>query len=787
MAPLHVAAPTICYVGGMGKTNAVVGPAVADDQTDAPLRGDAAFRRLVDGIGDYAIFMLTPDGRVATWNEGARRIKLYSADEIIGQHFSRFYPDDVLASGHPAFELEQAAALGRFEDEGWRVRKDGSRFWANVVITALRDAAGRLIGFSKITRDLSERKAQEKALRQSEENLRLLIDGVEDYAVYRLDLDGTVASWNRGAERIKGYSADEIIGQHFSRFYEAETASSGWPDYELRVAAETGRFEDEGWRVRKDGSVFWANVIITAINDGTGTLRGYSEITRDLTERRRHEQSLRESEQSLRLLVDGVTDHAIVMLSPSGIFIGWNAGAERVHGFDSNEIVGQSAEALYTAQDVASGRPGHDLDAAAAQGSIKMSGWRVRRDGTRFWADVTLTAIRHGNGELRAYVQITQDVTQGRRVVELETEGKRIEEFIAMLAHELRNPLAPIGNAVAILKATASNRDQRRYVEIIGRQLGHLSRLVDDLLDVSRITTGKIRIREEALDLKAVVATAVESVRPMVLDYGHTLHLALPDMALPASGDPTRITQVIVNLVTNAAKYTPHGGCIGVTLMNEGGSAVLEVVDNGIGMSAELLATAFDVFVQGDRGLDRPQGGLGIGLTLVKRIVELHGGSVVATSAGAAQGVRVTVTLPLHEPCDEEKRSQPPVDAPELPSMNLLVIDDNVDAGETLALLLTAFGHRVRHAVDGAEGLRMVSADRPDAVLLDIGLPGMDGYELARLLRQIPDMKKTRLIAVTGYAGASDRLRAREAGFDSHVTKPVDIDLLLRALLPGSD
>jgi PAS domain S-box-containing protein len=250
-------------------------------------------RLLVNGTTDYAIFLLDPQGHVASWNPGAERIKGYRADEIIGQHFSRFYPEEVIDRGWPEHELEVARHEGRFEDEGWRLRKDGSRFWANVIITALRDEQGNLRGFSKITRDLSARMQAEEALRRSEERFRLLVEGARDYAIFLLDPQGHVASWNPGAERINGYRADEIIGQSFSRFYPQEAFDRGWPAHELEVAQAEGRFEDEGWRVRKDGSQFWANVIITALRDEAGNLRGFSKITRDITERKNAEEDAR--------------------------------------------------------------------------------------------------------------------------------------------------------------------------------------------------------------------------------------------------------------------------------------------------------------------------------------------------------------------------------------------------------------------------------------------------------------------------------------------------------------
>jgi PAS domain S-box-containing protein len=250
-------------------------------------------RLLVHGTTEYAIFMLDPQGQVVTWNAGAERIKGYRADEIIGQHFSRFYPQEAIDRGWPAHELKVAKAEGRFEDEGWRVRKDGTQFWANVVITPLHDDKGQLRGFSKVTRDLTARKQAEEALRRSEERFRLLVEGATDYAIFQLDPQGHVASWNPGAERIKGYRAEEIIGQHFSRFYPQEAIDRGWPAHELKVAKAEGRFEDEGWRVRKDGTQFWANVVITALHDDAGGFLGFSKITRDLTERKNSEENAR--------------------------------------------------------------------------------------------------------------------------------------------------------------------------------------------------------------------------------------------------------------------------------------------------------------------------------------------------------------------------------------------------------------------------------------------------------------------------------------------------------------
>jgi PAS domain S-box-containing protein len=264
--------------------------ATAERPGNIPDVGADLFRRLVTSVRDYAIFALDATGHIMTWNEGAQHIKGYAPNEIIGKHFSVFYPPERVAEGFPDYELRSAAETGRFEDEGWRIRKDGSRFWASVIITALRDDDGHLIGFAKVTRDLTERRAAEEALRQSEERFRLIVQTVRDYAIFMLDPTGHIATWNAGAERIKGYRSDEIIGKHFSVFYPPEDREWDKPAWELREAIRDGRFEDEGWRVRKDGSRFWANVVITALRDTDGRLVGFAKVTRDLTERRAAEQ-----------------------------------------------------------------------------------------------------------------------------------------------------------------------------------------------------------------------------------------------------------------------------------------------------------------------------------------------------------------------------------------------------------------------------------------------------------------------------------------------------------------
>jgi len=757
--------------------------AASDDTGFAALQqaGDQIFRRLVDSVVDYAIFVLSPRGNIVSWNAGAQRIKGYAASEAIGRHVSMFYTPEAVATGWPDEELRRAAEDGRFEDEGWRVRKDGSRFWANVIISSIVEPNGRLVGFSKVTRDLTERREHEKRLEESERNLRQLVEGVQDYAIFTLDPNGIITSWNLGAERIKGYTPAEAIGKHFSMLYPPQAIDARWPQEELQRAKTFGRFEDEGWRVRKDGTRIWANVVITAIVDHHGTLLGYSTGTRDLPERRRPEDELRERERNFRLLVDSVKDHAMFLLDRNGRIHTWNVGAQRVLGYSPEDALGRDVFTLYTEHDQSSGRPTVELAAATQAGAFRAEGWRQRADGTSFWAEVSTTALFDDAKRLQGFVQIVRDLTERQRVEALENEGRRISEFIALLSHELRNPLAPIQNAVAVLGKVAHSPEIKWCVDVIGRQAAHMKRLVDDLLDVSRITSGKIRIDQEPLDLNAVVGMAVDAMRGTAAKRGHTLAWHPAAQPLMLVGDAMRLNQVLVNLLVNAMKFTPPNGRIQVNVEKRGAAACVQVIDNGIGMSESLLRHAFEPFVQGPGALDRPEGGLGIGLTLVKSIVELHGGSVSVASRGPGHGTTITLSLPL---TSEGPKAEAPSaqTGSNVPPKKVLIVDDNRDSADSLALLLRIEGHEVHVAGDGAEALAQAERLQPHVVVLDIGLPKMDGYEVARRLRRLRWTHDVRLIAVTGYGQHDDLRASSDAGFEHHLIKPIDPAELARII-----
>ena len=482
---------------------------------------------------------------------------------------------------------------------------------------------------------------------------------------------------------------------------------------------------------------------------------------------------------------------AVVIATADGKIDQINAQTERLFGYDRGELIGRPVEILmptrFRRQHAEHG------EAYAASPSTRPMGtgldlWGLRKNGEEFPIEISLSPLPTEEGVLAA--SIIRDITAHRKLEEELRRGKREleqaqrhkDEFLATLAHELRNPLAPIRNAVECLGMeglTKSDLEMAR--DVIARQLSQMVRLVDDLLDVSRISRNKLELRKERIELAAVVECALESSRSLIEQCGHELTVFLPPLPVCMIADPTRLAQVILNLLNNAAKYTERGGHVRLTVERQGSDVVVSVRDNGVGILPEMLPHVFDLFTQVDRSLERSQGGLGIGLTLVRRLVEMHGGSVEARSGGHGMGSEFVVRLPVVEapptqPVNPEANTGPAA------ARRILVVDDNVDSAQTLARLLKMFGHETFTANDGGEAVEAAEEHRPEVILLDIGLPVLNGYDVARTIRDRPWGGEVVIVALTGWGQEEDRRRSKEAWIDHHLVKPVDPSALEKIL-----
>ena len=1125
------------------------------ERTRESLHGsEVRFRLLVEQVSEYAMFLLDPEGHIASWNLGAARIKGYSAREIIGQHFSKFYrPEDVWKCER---ELEVATRTGRVEDEGWRVRKDGSLFWANVVITCLRGTNGEKIGFAKITRDMTDRRRNDEAMRLSEERFRLLVESVKDYAIFILDPNGLVATWNIGAERIKGYRADEIIGQHFSRFYPEADVRAGKCEMELERALEHGRCEDEGWRIRKDGSRFWASVVITELRDHTGNLIGFAKVTRDLTERRAAEKErlklgqvaleqmsqlgalsealaaasstesvgqvvtdkahtfvqadvctlylLDERSQTLELIAErggnptvidrvrhitagsgnptyhiGTGDADAVWIETPDQYLSFfptlakipadgraqafwcvplvaeggtigmlGVGFHQPRSFSEHErafvhtFARQSAQALARARRLEAEHAAAALAerlraslsttirsiadaliATDASGSItlmngvaeSLTGWTeseacgrplpevfhvlhehtrvplrnpveqvlesggvvgltnhsvlVARDGREIPIDDSGAPIRSDAGVIQGVVLVFRDVTERKQeesrrafladatsalaesldyeltvarvahlavprladwcavdLVEVDRTHKRLavahvdpakiqlandlaarypadpnspaglphvlrtgqselyreipdamlvaqcvdqehlritralglrsamvvplvaraevlgaltfvaaesghryteqdlqlaeelarrcanaienartyrseqkarraaddanrakDEFLAIVSHELRTPLNAIMGWAKMLTMQAMDETRlKRAHDVIERNAVAMAQLIEDLLDMSRVISGKLRIEVQDVDVARVVEAAIESIRPAALAKAIEVSAVL-DTSLPAiMGDPARLQQIVWNLLSNAVKFTPKTGRVQVVVRRVESSLEIIVSDTGQGIAPHFLTNVFEPFRQEDASPSRHRGGLGLGLAISRQLVELHGGQIVARSEGEGRGATFSVILPisvimpaaeLTRPGSRQFSSSNTFEKPEhIRGLHVLVVDDEEDARRLVATILEECGCRVTLAGSVAEALQKFDVDVPDVLLSDIGMPGESGFDLIRMVRGRPRDKggDVPAAALTAYARPEDRRNMLNAGYSIHLPKPVE-------------
>ncbi len=661
--------------------------------------------------------------------------------------------------------------------------------WVRVLIqdrglvdTALGTALRNLIELFLLTALLwwaaAKMRAHEQALRATEAEVRRQAAQLATFidtaaiAMHRVGPDGTILWANDAELRTLGYTREEYVGHRIGEFHADQDVLA---DILTRLHAGEKLREYPAQMRCKDGSLKSVLIDSSVFRD-EGRFVHTQCFTRDVTERNRAEQT-----RALLAAIVETSNDAVVSKLLDGTITSWNAGAERIFGYGPSEAIGQPIDLIIPRDRLGEER---EILQRLGRGERIEHFETVRRakDGRLLDLSLTISPLKDSTGRIVGASKIARDISDRKRAdAEREESNRRKDEFIAILAHELRSPLAPVRNAARYLKLNApADPDVRRPVEMIERQVAQMARLIDDLLDASRISRGVLELRRERVACSEIVDAAVDACRDEIQAKGHRLSVHLPAAPVGLEADRERLVQVLCNLIGNAAKYTPSGGAIDLRVTVAGDALVISVIDDGIGIPAGKLAEIFDLFARVDNSLER-QGGLGIGLTLARQLVELHGGTIDARSRGLGQGSEFILTLPVVA-SDATEAATAPEPGPTCAPLRIVVADDNEDAVESLVLLLKIAGHEVHGVHDGQAAIDALEKLRPHVALVDIGMPGANGYEVARHVRGQAWGKQVYLVALTGWGQQTDKLRAQEAGFDTHLVKPVPPETLDRLL-----
>jgi PAS domain S-box-containing protein len=766
------------------------GEAARRSQTRAGERGEV-LRVTLRSIGD-AVITTDIRGQVNYMNAVAESLTGWSSQDAIGQPLRTVFriidEDTRQPVEDPAVKALRDGRVVGLANHTILVQRTGGEVPIDDSAAPISDEFGEVSGCVLVFRDVTRQRAAERDKAAQLATARMLAAIIEtsDDAIISKSLDGIIQSWNAGAERLFGHTAEQAVGRHISLVIPPERL--GEEDRiiaSLKAGERIDHFETE--RVRADGGRILVSLTISPLKDEDGRVIGASKIVRDVTERRKAEAD----RQMFVTLVESSTDF-IGMCDLEGVpFFVNRAGLELVGLTDLDEARRTPVASFFFPEDQAR-MVNEFFPQVLAQGHGEMEvRFRHFKTGEARWMAYKVLTLPGRDGKPAAFATVSQDITNRRRLEEslrklaadLSEADRRKNEFLAMLAHELRNPLAPISNAARALRLGARGGETLPAAsEMLERQVGQMARLVDDLLDMSRITRGKIELRRQRVELAPIVEQAVEAVRAQYRRMQHELTVSLPPGPIYLDADPARLAQVIGNLLNNACKFTDAGGRVGLSVERIGNQGVIRVRDTGIGVDARDLPRLFDMFAQVDTSLERSRDGLGIGLTLVKTLVELHGGSVEARSDGLGRGSEFTVRLPVLATAERPGPVPAPVKPMPAAGRRVLIVDDSEDGAESLAMLLEFSGHETHKAHDGLAAIEAAERLRPDAVLLDIGLPKLNGYEVCSRIRKQPWGRDLLMVALTGWGQEEDRHRSREAGFDAHIVKPVDPEALLALL-----
>jgi PAS domain S-box-containing protein len=687
-----------------------------------------------------------------------------------------FFPEDQSLIMDEFFPSVFQNGRGEIEIR-FRHFKTGDALWMIYNVFALKDLNGKIVGLGTVSTNITERKRAEEALRESQRDLNRA-QAVAHIGSWRMNVCNNILEWSDENFRIFGIlKGTPLTYQSFLDVVhpsDRHFVDAAWKE------ALTGMPYDIEHRILIGQQVKWLRELAELEFDEHGSLLGAFGTTEDITDIKTSQEALQHERAFLRQVIDA-TPSVIFVKDRDGRFLLGNEALARTYDTSPERLIGLTCEHFNANADEVALFCQDDLDVInTGKPKIIPEEKVTHADGSIHWYNTVKIPLIDGDNSCNKLLGVSTDITERKQAKEaLRLADRRKDEFLAMLAHELRNPLAPIRNAVQLMKMQEATDPKLAWsLNVIDRQVTHMAQLLDDLLDVARIKHGKITLKSERFELTDIVNNSIETSRPLIESRGQELIISQTTTPQWIEGDRVRLEQVLSNLLNNAAKYTSEGGKITLSVLREGSDVVIEVRDTGIGIAPDILPHVFDLFTQADRSLAHSQGGLGLGLTLVRQLVEIHGGTVTAASAGIGQGSSFRVRLPALSMESSATESTLTKSGLPMPKFRILVVDDYVDAAESLKMLLQAEGHEVVTADCGMMAIEQAQVFHPQVVLLDIGLPDLDGYEVAKQLRMLPETRDAILIALTGYGQPEDRERSKSAGFNYHLLKPLDFNKL---------